>query len=95
MAVYFPQRRINQARSLGDLPLAVISVTEQPVFGGVLTKLQDELPTLSSNSVHYTEAGATHENLVADQSHARSVAEAIRQVLEAARSGQPLAEASR
>ena len=39
--------QINGARSLGDLPLAVLSVTEQPIFGDVLTRLQDELPGLS------------------------------------------------
>lgn len=84
--------QINQARSLGNLPLAVISVTEQPIFGGVLTELQNELPTLSSNSIHITEAGATHENLVTDQGHARVVAEVILQVLESAQASQPLAE---
>lgn len=84
--------QIDQARSLGDLPLAVLSVTEQPVYGDILTSLQDELPTLSSNSVHYTEAGATHENLVSEREHALVVAKSIRSVLQAARSGQPLSE---
>jgi pimeloyl-ACP methyl ester carboxylesterase len=81
---------INQARSLGNLPLAVISVTEQPVYGDVLTSLQDELPGLSSNSIHHIEAGATHENLIASQEHAAAVSAAIRQVLEAAGTGRPL-----
>jgi pimeloyl-ACP methyl ester carboxylesterase len=84
--------QINQARSLGDLPLAVLSVTEQPMFADVLTGLQDELAGLSTNSIHYTVAGATHENLVAEQEHALLVAQTIRQVLESGRSGQPLAE---
>jgi pimeloyl-ACP methyl ester carboxylesterase len=84
--------QINQARSLGDLPLAVLSVTEQPIYGDVLTSLQNELPSLSSNSVHYTETGATHETLIAEREHALMVAETIRSVLEAAQTGQPLSE---
>jgi pimeloyl-ACP methyl ester carboxylesterase len=83
--------QINQARSLGDLPLAVLSVTEQALYADILTGLQAELATLSSNSFHYTEAGATHESLVAEQEHALVVVETIRRVLEAARTGQPLA----
>lgn len=83
--------QINQARSLGDLPLAVLSVTEQAIYADVLSRLQAELATLSSNSLHYTETGATHESLVAEQEHALVVAETIRRVLEAARTGQPLA----
>lgn len=84
--------QINQAHSLGDLPLAVLSVTEQPVFADVLTRLQAELPRLSSNSLHTTIAGATHESLVAERAHALVVAAAIRQVVESARTGQPLAK---
>ncbi len=82
--------QINQAHSLGDLPLAVLSVTEQPFFADVLTSLQVELATLSSNSVHHTVVGATHEGLVSDQAHAQAVAATIRQVLEAVKTGQTL-----
>jgi pimeloyl-ACP methyl ester carboxylesterase len=84
--------QINQARSLGDLPLAVLSVTEQPIYGDVLTSLQNDLPTLSSNSVHYTEVGATHETLVSERKHALVVARTIQSVLEAARTGRFLSE---
>jgi hypothetical protein len=83
--------QINQARNLGDLPLAVLSVTEQALYADVLTGLQAELATLSSNSFHYTEPGATHESLVAERDHALIVVETIRRVLEAARTGRPLA----
>jgi pimeloyl-ACP methyl ester carboxylesterase len=86
--------QINQASSLGDMPLAVISVTDQPFNGDILTQLQNELVTLSSNSLHYTEQGATHESLVADQGHAMTVAKIIRQVLESARTDQALPELS-
>jgi pimeloyl-ACP methyl ester carboxylesterase len=86
--------QINQARSLGDLPLAVLSVTEQPFFPEVLTHLQNELAGLSSNSTHITVEGATHESLVAQHDHDMVVVKTIRQVLEAARTGRPLAEVS-
>jgi pimeloyl-ACP methyl ester carboxylesterase len=76
--------RINTARSLGDLPLAVVSVTEQPLVGEILTALQNELPGLSSNSVHRTVAGATHEDLISKREHAEEVAGAIRDVTQAA-----------
>ena len=83
--------QINQAHSLDDLPLAVLSVTEQALYADILSRLQVELVTLSSNSVHLTVAGATHESLVAEQEYALVVADTIRRVLEAARTGQSLA----
>jgi ABC-2 type transport system ATP-binding protein len=59
-----------------------------------LTGLQNELPGLSKNSLHYTVEGTTHEGLVAKQEHALVVAGTIRQVLESVRTGQPLSEIS-
>jgi pimeloyl-ACP methyl ester carboxylesterase len=82
--------QINGARGLGALPLAVLSVTEQARYAGVLTRLQADLPSLSSNSVHRTVHGATHEGLVSRREHALVVADAIRRVAEAARTGLPL-----
>lgn len=86
--------RINQARSLDGLPLVVLSVTEQDLYGDVLTSLQAELPALSTNSVHYTVEGATHYDLVANREYALVVVEAIRRVLDAAQTGQPLPDFS-
>jgi pimeloyl-ACP methyl ester carboxylesterase len=82
--------QVNAAHRLGALPLAVLSVTEQPAYAGVLAALQAELPSLSSNSVHVTVRGATHEGLVSRREHALVVADAIRRVVEAARTGRPL-----
>jgi hypothetical protein len=79
--------QVNGARTRHDLPLAVLSVTEQPLYGDVLTSLQAELPGLSTNSMHRSVTGATHENLISDQEHANIVADAIRQVVEAAQTG--------
>jgi pimeloyl-ACP methyl ester carboxylesterase len=83
--------QINGARSLGDMPLFVLSVTEQDMYADVLTALQAELPKLSSNSMHLTVQGATHDGLVCKREHALVVADAIRQVVEAAHTGRPLA----
>jgi pimeloyl-ACP methyl ester carboxylesterase len=83
--------QINQAKKLGDMPLVVLSVTEQALYAEVLTRLQNELPALSSNSQQITVQGATHENLVSRQEHAQVVTDAILRVVEAARTGKPLA----
>jgi pimeloyl-ACP methyl ester carboxylesterase len=92
LAIWHEQTRpsINQARSLDNLPLIVLGVTEQPLFGDVLTSLQAELPALSTNSVRIIVEGATHEGLIAEKQHAQVVAATIRQVLEAAETGRLL-----
>ena len=87
LAVWHTHTRpqLAAARPLGSLPLTVLSVTEQPLFGDVLTTLQSELATLSSNSVHQVVAGATHEDLISNRAHAAVVADAILQVVATAR----------
>jgi pimeloyl-ACP methyl ester carboxylesterase len=82
--------QVNQAGDLGDLPLIVLSVTEQPLKGKQLTELQAELPRLSTNSQHITVVGATHEGLVSQPQYARVVTDAILRVVEAARACLPL-----
>jgi pimeloyl-ACP methyl ester carboxylesterase len=82
--------QINGARSLGDLPLGVLSVTEQAIYADELTALQAELPALSTNSFHLTVEGATHESLVARQEYAHVVASAILKVIEAVQTGNRL-----
>jgi pimeloyl-ACP methyl ester carboxylesterase len=85
------RNQIDGTRSLGDRPLFVLSVTEQDLYADVLTALQAELPKLSSNSMHFTVQGATHDGLVCKREHALVVADAIRQVINAAQTGRPLA----
>ena len=82
---------INGAGNLGDLPLIVLSVTEQAVRGAQLTELQAELPSLSSNSQHITVEGADHEGLVSRPENARIVTESILSTVEAVRKGVSLA----
>ena len=86
--------QINAAKPLGNKPLVVLSVTEQALYADVLTRLQDELPALSTNSKHVTVEGATHENLVSQETFAHFVSDAILEVVEAVRSRQPLTHAN-
>jgi pimeloyl-ACP methyl ester carboxylesterase len=86
--------QVNGARGLGDLPLVVLGVGEQPLGAETLTALQAELPALSTNSARRVVPGATHESLLARREYALVVVEAIRQVLAAAAAGQPLAPAA-
>src|SRR4051812_16461986 len=51
--------RAAKLASLGDRPLAVITAGEGSASGWA--DQQDDLATLSSNSVHHTIAGATHQ----------------------------------
>lgn len=81
---------VNSADGLGDLPLIVLSVTEQPRMGEKLTELQAELPSLSTNSEHITIQGASHEGLVSQEKYARVVTESILRVVQASREGAPL-----
>jgi pimeloyl-ACP methyl ester carboxylesterase len=84
------REQVNGTKPLGDMPLFVLSVTEQAQFADALTKLQNELPALSSNSKHVTVEGATHYTLTSKQEYAQIVSDAILQVVEAARTGQRL-----
>jgi pimeloyl-ACP methyl ester carboxylesterase len=83
---------VNGAGDLRDLPLIVLSVTDQPRMGEKLTELQAELPSLSTHSEHIVVQGAYHEGLVAQERHARVVTDAILRVFEAARTGTPVAQ---
>lgn len=69
---------MNAAGPLGDLPLAVIGISEQPRGAETLNALQAELVGLSTNAVRRIVPGATHESLVARRHHVAVVAEAIR-----------------
>lgn len=101
-----PQRdaQVRATGSLGNRPLVVLTATDhRESFGVALPpaeamafeqtwqSLQGELATLSSNSIHRTVQAATHSSLQFDAQTARVTGDAIRQVVEAARTGQPLA----
>lgn len=79
------RHQVNAAGPLGELPLTVLSVTDQPVGGELLTALQLELAELTEDARLEVVDGATHESLVSQREHARIVAAAIRSVVQAAR----------
>jgi pimeloyl-ACP methyl ester carboxylesterase len=78
--------------SLGSIPLIVVSATTpDDETRRVWSEINGELAELSTNSVHRVMQGATHSGLVWKSEHAQVTIAAIQQVIEAARTGQPLA----
>jgi pimeloyl-ACP methyl ester carboxylesterase len=82
--------QVRRARSLGDMPLAVLTAPETVPFDPVHEELQAELALLSSNSTHHVVDGADHGSIVMSPQNARVVADYVWRVAEAVRSGRPL-----
>jgi hypothetical protein len=90
--------QIRPLGTLGSRPFVVLSASSAwfnqrvPADDArrVLNALHKELTALSSNSVHQVVEGATHGSLLHDHQHAQATSTAIRQVVNAARSRQPL-----
>jgi pimeloyl-ACP methyl ester carboxylesterase len=83
--------QVRRARKLGDMPLAVLTASGTMAFDPVHRELQVELAELSSNGTHRVVDGADHGSIVMSPKYARVVADHVCRVLEAARTGQPLA----
>ena len=83
------REQLKAAAPLGDLPLAVLAVTEQPVGGELLTALQRELAELTENASFQVVQGASHESVISDREHARIVAATIGAVVQAATDRSP------
>ena len=80
--------RLGSPGRLGNKPLVVVTAGEsEPSW----LKRQDELATLSSNSIHRVVKGATHESLLYDRSDAQATSAAIVDVVAAVRNDRPLA----
>jgi pimeloyl-ACP methyl ester carboxylesterase len=79
------REQLNAAGPLGDLPLAVLAVSEQPLGGELLTALQRELAELTQDASFEVVQGASHESLISNREHARVVARTIEAVVQAAR----------
>jgi pimeloyl-ACP methyl ester carboxylesterase len=79
------RQQLNAAAPLGDLPLAVLAVSEQPVGGELLTALQRELAGLTENASFEIVQGASHESVISNREHALVVANTIEAVVQAAR----------
>jgi pimeloyl-ACP methyl ester carboxylesterase len=74
--------------SLGNKPLAVVTAgTSESSW----LELQDDLATLSSNSMHRVVEGATHTSLLYDRSDSQATSAAIVEVVAAVRNDRPLA----
>ena len=83
---------LKQARaleSIGSKPLIVITAGQGQQAGWA--SAQNELGTLSTNSVHRIVPGATHASLIEDRSDAAVTSQAIRDVVRSVRAAQPLA----
>ena len=86
--------QVRAAGTLGDMPLSIITATDHgapPEQEQLWQAWQQQLTSLSTNSMHQIVAGANHGSLLAHQPDARVSAAAILKVVEAARTGQPLA----
>jgi pimeloyl-ACP methyl ester carboxylesterase len=80
--------RLGSPGSLGNKPLAVVSAgTQQPEW----LERQDELATLSPNSIHRVVEGATHTSLMDDRSDSQATSAAIEEVVAAVRNDRHLA----
>jgi hypothetical protein len=80
---------VRRTGDLGDMPLTVISADKQPADRVVL---QNELPALSSESVHKFIDGSTHRSLAFDKGDAQATSAAILEVVEAVRNDEPLTQ---
>jgi len=77
----------RRLESLGNKPLVVVTAGEsEPSW----LKRQDDLATISSNSMHRVVEGATHTSVVYERSDAQATSAAIVEVVEAVRNDQPL-----
>lgn len=75
-------------RSLGAKPLIVLTAELGNSNGWMAD--QNESVTLSTNSLHRVVSGATHASFVENPEHAAAVAQAIHDVVESVRAGEPL-----
>src|SRR5215212_2882858 len=81
--------RLGGPGSLGNKPLAVVTAPKQAEPGWL--KQQDDLVTLSSNTIHRVVKGATHTSLLYDRSDSQATSAVIDEVVAAVRNDRPLA----
>jgi pimeloyl-ACP methyl ester carboxylesterase len=98
--------QVRQTQTLGAMPLVVLTANDhgqdfaaqvsaddpelKEQFEQTWQALQAELALLSTNSLHRIIVGAGHASFQLDQQYVPALTTAIRQVVEAARTGQPL-----
>jgi pimeloyl-ACP methyl ester carboxylesterase len=84
---------VDQAASLGDFadkPLVV--VTAGSGSDAAWSAAQNDMATLSTNSVHRLIDGATHDSLISDEKDSAATTQAILDVVSSVRSAGPLAK---
>jgi len=74
---------------LGRKPLIVLTAGRGSAEGWM--SAQDEMATLSANSLHRVVAGATHQSFLTDPDDATAVSQAIHDVVVSVRTSTPLA----
>jgi len=92
--------QVRATGSLGAMPLVVLTARGDHTQGGqpaveveqLHVALQNELAALSTNSTHRIVEGSDHQSLQFNATHASVTSAAIQAVVEATRSGQPLAQ---
>jgi pimeloyl-ACP methyl ester carboxylesterase len=81
-------KQANALTSLHDTPLVVLTARKDAQGGWA--SAQNDLARLSTNSAHHVLDNATHSMLTEDKATAAKSSEAIREVVDAVRTGQPL-----
>jgi pimeloyl-ACP methyl ester carboxylesterase len=84
--------QVRAMGGIGDRPLEVVLGTEGDGGNEDLRPLFDQQAALSTNSLTRRVEGATHVGLVTTREHALETSQAILDVLDAVRSGQPIRE---
>ena len=82
-------RQAHSLKTLSPRPLIVVTAADEAQDGWI--PLQRELAALSSNNEHRVVPNATHTSLVDDERDASNSSDAIRAVIQAVRTGKPLA----
>jgi pimeloyl-ACP methyl ester carboxylesterase len=89
-AILDTMTQARQAGNLGDLPVLVVTAGENEGVDGQWTVYQDELTTLSADSVHQVVEGAGHADLWLNPEHSQVSSAAILQLVKAVRMGERL-----
>jgi pimeloyl-ACP methyl ester carboxylesterase len=81
-------RQAGELQTLGEIPLVVVTAERGQDPGWF--EVQDELMTLSSNSVHRFLPDATHDMVVGDEATAHKSSDAVLDVVTAIRTNAPI-----
>jgi pimeloyl-ACP methyl ester carboxylesterase len=82
----------TSAENLGSLPLAVLWAGAGPMGGEHRAEDRTAMAGYSSNSTTLIIEGADHGSILGNESYAQQVTDAILDVIEAAKTGEPLAQ---